>query len=214
MFAEYGVLNFWTYLAGAIFLVLIPGPNTLFVLKNSMSHGIRGGYLAALGVFLGDGALMFLAYAGVATLIQTTPVLFSVVRYLGAAYLLWLGLRILYTTFFQSAERQNNLVPSLNKGRSIFKRSLILSLTNPKAILFYVSFFVQFIDVNIANTSSAFFILAIVLEMVSMSYLSFLIFGGHYLTKIISGKKQLAKVGNSMIGLLFLGFAARLATLQ
>lgn len=47
MFAEYGVLNYWTYLVGAIFIVLVPGPNTLFVLKNSVSSGMKGGYLAA-----------------------------------------------------------------------------------------------------------------------------------------------------------------------
>ncbi|ESE93528.1 leucine export protein LeuE, partial [Salmonella enterica subsp. enterica serovar Virchow str. ATCC 51955] len=70
MFAEYGVLNYWTYLVGAIFIVLVPGPNTLFVLKNSVGRGVKGGYLAACGVFIGDAILMFLAYAGVATLIK------------------------------------------------------------------------------------------------------------------------------------------------
>lgn len=57
MFAEYGVLNYWTYLVGAIFIVLVPGPNTLFVLKNSVSSGMKGGYLAACGVFIGDAVL-------------------------------------------------------------------------------------------------------------------------------------------------------------
>lgn len=71
MFAEYGVLNYWTYLVGAIFIVLVPGPNTLFVLKNSVSSGMKGGYLAACGVFIGDAVLMFLAWAGMATLIKT-----------------------------------------------------------------------------------------------------------------------------------------------
>ncbi len=78
MFAEYGVLNYWTYLVGAIFIVLVPGPNTLFVLKNSVSSGMKGGYLAACGVFIGDAVLMFLAWAGVATLIKTTPILFNI----------------------------------------------------------------------------------------------------------------------------------------
>lgn len=96
MFAEYGVLNYWTYLVGAIFIVLVPGPNTLFVLKNSVSSGMKGGYLAACGVFIGDAVLMFLAWAGVATLIKTTPILFNIVRYLGAFYLLYLGSKILY----------------------------------------------------------------------------------------------------------------------
>src|SRR5690606_25567342 len=88
VFAEFGVLHFWTYVVGAFFIVLVPGPNTLFVLKTGIGHGVKKGYLAATGVFIGDAVLMFLAWAGVAALIQTTPVLFNIVRYLGAFYLL------------------------------------------------------------------------------------------------------------------------------
>lgn len=212
MFAEYGVLNFWTYVAGAIFLVLVPGPNTLFVLKNSLSSGVRSGYQAALGVFIGDAVLMFLAYAGVATLIQTNQLLFTLVRYLGAAYLLWLGIKMLYTTLLTKKQQQPT-VTKVARG-AVFKRALVLSLTNPKAILFYVSFFLQFIDINGAHPGVAFFILATVLELASVCYLSFLIFGGAYFTKLIGTRQRLSKLGNSLIGLLFLGFALRLATMQ
>lgn len=90
----------------------------------------------------------------------------------------------------------------------------MLSLTNPKAILFYVSFFVQFIDVNAASAGTAFFILAVTLELVSFAYLSFLIVSGSFVTRYVKTKKKLAKLGNSLIGLMFVGFAARLATLQ
>ncbi|KWW06203.1 leucine efflux protein LeuE [Escherichia fergusonii] len=211
MFAEFGVLNYWTYLVGAIFIVLVPGPNTLFVLKNSVGSGIKGGYLAACGVFIGDAILMFLAYAGVATLIKTTPLLFNIVRYLGAFYLLWLGAKILYATL--KAKGGETASEDVHFG-AIFKRALVLSLTNPKAILFYVSFFVQFIDVNAPHTGLSFFILATTLEVVSFCYLSFLIISGAFVTQYIRTKKKLAKVGNSLIGLIFVGFAARLATLQ
>ena len=131
MFAEYGVLNYWTYLVGAIFIVLVPGPNTLFVLKNSVSSGMKGGYLAACGVFIGDAVLMFLAWAGVATLIKTTPILFNIVRYLGAFYLLYLGSKILYATLKGKNSEAKSDEPQYG---AIFKRALILSLTNPKAI--------------------------------------------------------------------------------
>ncbi len=210
MFAEYGVLNYWTYLVGAIFIVLVPGPNTLFVLKNSVGRGVKGD-LAACGVFIGDAILMFLAYAGVATLIKTTPVLFNIVRYLGAFYLLYLGAKILYATLTSKGRAATETVVPFG---AIFKRALILSLTNPKAILFYVSFFVQFIDVTAPHTGVSFFILATTLEIVSFCYLSFLILSGAFVTHYIGTKKKLAKVGNSLIGLLFVGFAARLATLQ
>lgn len=99
-------------------------------------------------------------------------------------------------------------------GSGILKRSLTLSLTNPKAILFYVSFFVQFIDVNAKTPGLAFFILALTLEIISFIYMSFLIVSGSFVTRYVKTKKKLAKIGNSLIGLVFVGFAARLATLQ
>ena len=161
MFAEFGVLNYLTYLVGAIFIILVPGPNTFFVLKTGVAHGVKKGYLAAAGVFIGDAILMFLAFAGVATLIKTTPVLFNIVRYLGAIYLLWMGGKMLYAVLTQ---RDGHSSSDSEPGSAILKRSLTLSLTNPKAILFYVSFFVQFIDVNAPNTGTSFLILATTLE--------------------------------------------------
>lgn len=211
MFAEFGVLNYLTYLVGAIFIILVPGPNTFFVLKTGVAHGIKKGYLAAAGVFLGDAVLMFLAFAGVATLIKTTPVLFNIVRYLGAIYLLWMGGRMLYAVLTQ---RDSHSSSDSEPGSAILKRSLTLSLTNPKAILFYVSFFVQFIDVSARTPGLAFFILALTLEMISFIYMSFLILSGSFVTRYVKTKKKLAKIGNSLIGLVFVGFAARLATLQ
>lgn len=211
MFAEFGVISYWTYFIGAIFIILVPGPNTFFVLKTSIAGGLRNGYTAAAGVFIGDAVLMFLAYAGVATLIKTTPVLFNIVRYLGAIYLLYLGGKMLYSTVVQRAQQHRD--DEVHKG-DILKRSLVLSLTNPKAILFYVSFFVQFIDIHYARPGLSFFILASTLEIISFCYFSFLIVTGSYVTQWVKTKKRLTRLGNSLIGLLFVGFAARLATLQ
>ncbi|KKD00203.1 leucine efflux protein LeuE [Photobacterium halotolerans] len=208
MFAEYGVLNFWAYVVGAIFIVLLPGPNSLFVLKTGMGQGIRQGYLAATGVFIGDAVLIFCAYAGVATLIQTTPILFTLVRYLGAVYLLFLGGKIVYSAF-QSRESAD-MSPAL-QGKKVFRKALILSLTNPKAILFYVSFFVQFIDMSYASPGVPFLILAAVLEMISLIFLSVLIIAGAYITQLVRASKSMQKIGNALMGTLFIGFAARLA---
>ncbi|MRS16015.1 leucine efflux protein LeuE [Enterobacteriaceae bacterium RIT691] len=211
MFSDFGVVNYWTYLVGAIFIILVPGPNTFFVLKTGAAYGIRTGYMAALAVFIGDAVLMFLSYAGVATLIKTTPVLFNIVRYLGAFYLFYLGVKMLWAVIRQQgAEHQH----AAEQSSTIFKRALTLSLTNPKAILFYVSFFVQFIDVNATAPGLAFLILAVTLEIISFTYLSFLIVSGSLVTRFVGSRKKLVKLGNSLIGLVFVGFAARLASLQ
>lgn len=212
MLESFGVLNLWTYLAGVIFIIILPGPNTLYVLKTGVTRGVRAGYTAALGVFIGDAILIFCAYIGVASLIRTTPFLFTLVRFLGAIYLLFLGAKILYATFIQKNAAQQQ--QQVEGGHSILRKSLTLSLTNPKAILFYVSFFVQFIDFNYAHTGLSFTILAVILESVSFIYMTTLIFSGAMLAHFFNHKKGLAKLGNGLIGLLFLGFATRLATLS
>ncbi|ANI30515.1 leucine export protein LeuE [Yersinia entomophaga] len=207
MFESYGVLNLWTYVLGAIFIIIVPGPNTLFVLKTGITRGVKEGYKAALAVFIGDAVLIFCAYVGIASLIRSSPFLFTLVKMLGAIYLLYLGLKILYSTLVKKGQSEATEIVE-----HTFRKALTLSLTNPKAILFYVSFFVQFIDQSYAHTGLSFVILAVILEMISFVYMSLLIFAGAALTHFLSEKKRLAKLGNSMVGLLFLGFATKLAT--
>src|SRR3954468_4824711 len=82
-----GITDFWTYVLGTAAIVLLPGPNSIFVLTVGAQRGVRAGYRAAAGVFLGDAVLMVLAAAGVASLLRTYPPLFMVIKYAGAAYL-------------------------------------------------------------------------------------------------------------------------------
>ncbi|WYX01011.1 leucine efflux protein LeuE [Proteus vulgaris] len=193
------------------FIILVPGPNTLYVLKTSASGGVSAGYRAAFGVFLGDAILIFLAFIGVASVIKASPVLFTIVRFLGAFYLLYLGIKIIHSTFFS---KKTHAEQTANIQKHIFRKALTLSLTNPKAILFYISFFVQFIDFNYAHTGLSYLILASMLEAFSFIYLSFLIFGGVALARFFGSRKNIAKLGNGVIGIFFMGFATKLATLS
>ncbi len=209
MFESYGVVNIWTYVAGLIVIILAPGPNSLYVLKTGASQGIAAGYRAASGVLLGDAILILLAYLGVASLIQASPVLFTIIRYLGAAYLLYLGLGLIWSHWWGASQVKEYIKPKTEK---VFRKSLSLSLTNPKAILFYVSFFIQFIDNNYHSTWISYSILASILELCSFTYLSILILLGSSLTHYFKQNQTLAKLGNGALGLFFMGFAARLAS--
>lgn len=120
---------------------------------------------------------------------------------------MYLGIKILYSTLVKKGASETT-----EAAQHTFRKALTLSLTNPKAILFYVSFFVQFIDQSYAHTGLSFVILAVILELISFFYMSLLIFSGAALTHFLSEKKRLAKLGNSLVGLLFLGFATKLAT--
>ncbi|MEV4195508.1 LysE family transporter, partial [Streptomyces toxytricini] len=90
-----GVTDLPTYLAGLLLIILLPGPNSLYVLSVAARRGVRTGYKAAAGVFTGDAVLMTLAAAGAGALLQTSPLLFGVVKLLGAGYLTWLAVGML-----------------------------------------------------------------------------------------------------------------------
>ena len=83
----FGITDIWTYVLGTFAIILLPGPNSLFVLSTAAQRGVRHGYRAAAGVFVGDAVLMVLSAAGVASLLQAYPPLFIVIKYAGAAYL-------------------------------------------------------------------------------------------------------------------------------
>lgn len=95
MFESLGVVDYPTFLVASLLIVLCPGPNSLYVLRTSVSDGARVGFAGACGVFLGDSILLLAVYLGVAALIIANPSVFFVLKCAGAAYLTWLAFRIL-----------------------------------------------------------------------------------------------------------------------
>ena len=208
MLSQYGVLNVWTYVAGTVFIVLLPGPNSLFVLATGAGRGVRAGYQAAFGVFLGDAILMTLTAAGAASVLRLLPMLFLALKAAGAIYLSYLGIRLLLSAW-RPGPAQTHVVAG-GPG-SPFRKALLLSLLNPKAILFLLSFFVQFVDPAFPHPALPFFILAAILQACSLLYLSILIFGGSRLAAAFRRRQGLARAGSGLVGMLFLWFAGRMA---
>ncbi|GII59384.1 leucine efflux protein [Planotetraspora thailandica] len=213
----FGITNLWAYVVGTFLIILLPGPNSLFVLSTAAQRGVRRGYQAACGVFLGDSVLMFLSAAGVASLLKSTPILFSVVKYSGAAYLAWIGFGMLrsawksWRTPATAAAEPGTPAPPPRQANP-FRKALSISLLNPKAILFFVAFFVQFVDPSYGAPALSFVILALIAQAFSFCYLSTLIFGGTYLAGQFRRRRRLSATLTSGVGALFLGFGAKLAT--
>ncbi|MGV9309250.1 leucine efflux protein LeuE [Nonomuraea sp. NPDC004354] len=212
----FGVTDLWTYVAGAFFIILLPGPNSLYVLALAAQRGVREGYKAAMGVFVGDTVLMVLAAAGAASLLRSNPVLFTVVKYLGAGYLAWIGLQMIRGAWkaWRSADPAHVPVAVLvdERGPNPFRKALTISLLNPKAILFFVSFFIQFVDPSYGTPAVPFLILGAIIQLFSALYLSALIFGGTFLAGQFRARRKLSATLTSGVGALFLGFGAKLAT--
>jgi len=205
-----GITNIWTYVIGTTLIVLLPGPNSMYVLSTAARRGVRTGYKAACGVFLGDGIIMFLSAAGVASLLHTEPVLFDIVKYSGAAYLCYIGYGLLRGVWRRSEPAVSNEV--VVAERNPFRRALGVSLLNPKAILFFISFFIQFVSPDYAYPAVSFVILGSIAEILSCAYLTTLIFAGSYLAAQFRARRKLARGLTTGVAAVFIAFAVRLAT--
>jgi leucine efflux protein len=184
----------------------------MYVLSTAARRGVRTGYKAACGVFLGDGIIMFLSAAGVASLLHAEPWLFDIVKYSGAAYLCYIGYGLLRSVW---SRRRGTAEPDDAEPADMtnpFRRALMVSLLNPKAILFFVSFFIQFVSPHYSYPALSFVILGAIAEVFSCAYLTTLIFAGSFLAEQFRARRRLARGLTTGVAAIFIGFAIRLAT--
>ncbi len=203
----FGVLNFSSYLLGTIFIVLLPGPNSLYVLAQALSQNRARAWAAAAGIVLGDTVLMILAALGSASLMSYAPGVYAIVRWLGALYLGFIGLQLLLSAYQKLQAKTPATSRSWAVNTPALRTALTLSLTNPKAIAFFISFFTQFVDPSYSQPALSFLILGVALQIVSIAYLSCLIILGQ---KIATGLSQRPAIYSAVLGstgLLFIAFA-------
>ncbi|MCH7334105.1 leucine efflux protein LeuE [Acinetobacter modestus] len=211
----FGITDLTTFIIGTILIVLLPGPNSLYVMSVASRYGIRTGYAAACGVFTGDSILILCTILGAASLLKAFPILFVVLKLTGACYLAYLGFKLL-----QSAYQTWNKPPHPTEMADLprldqiypYRTALSISLLNPKAILFFLSFFLQFVQPNYAYPALSFLVLAIIVQLVSFTYLTALIFSGVKLANFFKHNYKLAAGGVCSVGILFFMFGLRLAT--
>ncbi|WP_180004905.1 MULTISPECIES: leucine efflux protein LeuE [unclassified Acinetobacter] len=212
----FGITDLTTFIIGTILIVILPGPNSLYVMSVASRYGIKVGYLGAFGVYTGDLILILLTALGAASLLHAFPWLFLLLKIVGALYLSYLGIKLFkaaYQTWnaVQTPEQLDTKQLSLSELKP-FKTALTISILNPKAILFYLSFFVQFVDPAYPYPAITFTALAIVLQIISMSYLTILIFSGAKLATYFSHRYKFTACCVAAVGLLFCGFGLKLAT--
>lgn len=135
-------LNLWlAFVAASTALLLIPGPTVLLVLSYALSKGRSVAVASAAGVASGDFIAMSLSLAGLGALVATSAVLFTLLKWVGAIYLVWLGLRLI-----RSAPRDGMSLPATEvTARGVFGHNLAVTALNPKSIAFFIAFVPQFV---------------------------------------------------------------------
>lgn len=203
----------------AALIVLLPGPNSLFVATTAAKVSRRAGWRAAFGVFLGDAVLMVLAVLGAGTLLAGGSAFFRVLTLAGGGYLAWLGVGLVRTGLQGRRELGGaNTAPAVETAATLhdaqyspFRRSLATSLLNPKAILFFAAFFVQFVTPGDPHLWSNFGVLALIVQCISATYLATVITVSSRMGHRMSGRPRLVSAAHIVAGTAFCLFAIKLA---
>ena len=215
----FGITDLATYLIGTIFIVLLPGPNSLYVLSVAAGRGVKAGYQGAAGVFVGDTVLMVLSATGMAAMLKVYPALFWGLKAAGAAYLGWVGIHMLLSAWRSwrvaggSMRAAAAVVPATQVSfGNPFRKALTISLLNPKAILLFISFFIQFVDPAYPRPALTFLALGLILQVCSMTYLTAVILIGSRVADSFRQRRRLSAGLSGGVGALFIGFGVKLAT--
>lgn len=200
----FGVTDYGAFVVAVIAFLAVPGPGNLALVTSTGKGGLAGGFAATAGVIAGDQVLMWLAVAGVAAVLQASPALFAAVQWLGAAYLAWLGVKMIV------ARPGDAPVVRIRAGR-YFSQAMAITLLNPKAIVFYMAFFPLFVDPARHQGLVTFAFMAATIAALTLAYCSVVVLLTRRLADRLSASPRLARWLNRIAGTLLLGFGLRLA---
>ena len=198
------ITDYPTFVIAILLFLAIPGPGNLAIISSTAQGGVRGGLASTLGIIAGDQILLWCAVAGVAALLKTYPAAFVTVQWLGAAYLAWMGLRLLLAKPGQGAVLQ--LKPS-----HFARQSFLITLLNPKAIVFYMAFFPLFIDPAQGPGMGTFTAMALTIAVLSFAYGLVATLMTHHMAERIRANPRVSGGLQKLAGAALIGFGLRLA---
>jgi threonine/homoserine/homoserine lactone efflux protein len=200
----FGVADYGAFVAAIIIFLLIPGPGNLALITSTSKGGLPGGLGATLGVMAGDQVLMWLAVAGVAAVLTAYPPAFYTVQWLGAAYLAYLGVRMLL------AKPGDAPVLNIRPGHYA-RQAFMITLLNPKAIVFYMAFFPLFVDPATHPGLSTFGFMAFTIAVLTFAYAATVVLMTHFLAERLRANPRIGRAMEKLAGMFLIGFGIKLA---
>ncbi|HSV69509.1 MAG TPA: LysE family translocator [Methylibium sp.] len=202
----FGIADYGAYCAAILVFLALPGPGTFALLTATGQGGLRAGAAATAGLIAGDQLLLWLAVAGVAALLAAQPALFHAVQWGGAAYLAWIGLKLLL------ARDGAAPVVRLDAGRRYARQAFLITLLNPKAIVFYMAFFPLFIDPATHRGLPTFAVMASTIAVLTAAYCLLLCRFADAVAARVRAHPRVAKGLERLAGVFLIGFGWRLGT--
>jgi threonine/homoserine/homoserine lactone efflux protein len=199
----FGIADFWGFCLAVLVFLVLPGPGTFALLTSTAKGGVIAGAAATLGLILGDQVLLWLAVIGVAAILAAYPLAFRAVQYAGAAYLAWVGLRLLLAR--QGAASTVHIQP-----RDYARQAFLITLLNPKAIVFYMALFPLFIDQTTHRGLLTFAAMALTIAALSAVYcLTLCAFADRIATRV-KAHNRVSLWLTRLAGMFLIGFGIRL----
>ena len=199
-----GVADYGAFVAAIVVFLLSPGPGNLALITSTGKGGIPGGLGATFGVIAGDQVLLWAAVAGVSAIMAAYPAAFHAVQWLGAAYLAWMGWKML------SAKPGDAPILQI-KPRHYFRQTLLITLLNPKAIVFYLAFFPLFVDPAQHQGLKTFGVIAATIAVLTFLYGLTAVLLTHFLAARIRANPKISGTLQKMAGVFLIGFGLKLA---
>jgi Putative threonine efflux protein len=207
----FGIHDLALFIISGFLLNLTPGPDSILIMSRSASNGWRAGSVAAFGVCTGCYVHVFAAALGLSAILASSATAFAIVKLIGAAYLVYMGLSALFSRSKAKAEQSSNKRKIQLSHKSIFIQGFLSNALNPKVALFFLAFVPQFIDHNAPNKAFAFLALGSIFIFNSLIYCNLLAVFTAFASSRLKVSQSISNLLNKTIGALFVSFGLKLA---
>ena len=201
------------FIAAGWLLNLTPGPDVLYIVSSALKSGVRAGIVAALGIVSGCFVHVFAAALGVGALLATSATAFTVLKWAGAAYLMWMGVKLLLAKGGGSSivpAGESAEVVAVNLWR-VFRQGFLTNVLNPKVALFFLAFVPQFIAPGTENKVTAFLLLGLLFNLNSLPINFGYAWLAGWATRRVGAVQRAMHWMDRAAGVMFVGFGLRLA---
>lgn len=201
-----------TYISIAAMMVIIPGADTMLLVKNTLSYGTKAGRYTVLGMVTGLSFWTLIAILGLSVVIAQSVILFNTIKYLGAAYLIYLGIKSFFAksvfSLEEMKEQANSPVNSSSThNKESFMQALLSNVLNPKTVLVYITIMPQFIDLN-GHINQQLILLASILTLLAVLWFLTLVYVIDYAKKWLNNSK-FQKAFQKSTGIILVGFGVK-----
>ena len=207
-----GIINFWPFLFAGIMLNLTPGTDTMYILGRSMAHGTRAGVFSALGISTGSLVHTLAAASGLSLVLATSATAFSLVKFCGAFYLIYLGVRAFFPAKGSHAPREQS--DGLINCRQVYLSGIMINVLNPKVALFFLAFLPQFIDPAYPYTMLSFILLGSTFIITGTCWCLLLAVYSAKFSSLLQERSQATNLMGKLTGFLFIGLGVKLAFME